>query len=807
VPRLGSLVKDTYRGLTLDLFQKQAMDAIAHGENVVVAAPTGSGKTLIAHYAIDQALAAGERVIYTAPIKALSNQKYRDLSEKHPGKVGISTGDLSIDSNAQVVVMTTEIFRNTIFEDPERAAKVGWVIFDEVHYLDDPDRGTVWEESLIFAPHNVRVLALSATVSNLEEFTDWLREVRDHPVRVVLETTRPVPLDVLVASTEGDTAPVNRTEKLKVGSRGFRAKFNRRSSDLRGYYERAQERLVRLVRDNNELPLLFFLFSRKACERLALAIGVEDDLSVSWEQGQAGRAEFDRLAKAFDLDLEDPDIRMMGRLAERGVAYHHAGILPALKEVVERLFGAGYIRLLCATETFALGVNMPARAVAFESIVRWNGKARVPLMTRQYQQMAGRAGRRGIDDRGAVYVTFDPFRDDPRTLKGMVSGNVEPVRSQFNLSYGTLLNLYERLGDDLFEACERSFANFRARRRGAKAAAKAEGKGGVVRGRAGRSTSNGSSVYELAVEGEREGRGGRRGKRDRGRRGKRDRGRGRGRRGRRERDEARGKGGGRRSDPYEGIVEQVRRKMAVLSELGYLDAKGKITERGRFAKQVFGHELELSELVFGDAFKDLRPGQIAVVAAAVVFESRKRVFYGGDDARRIVGKQSYRLSDKAVGGLVRLEETRGIRQPCKLLDWNLSGCVSAWVEGAEFAQLKELSDASDGDVVRSLRQTIQLLRLAQGPLRDRGQHALAERFGTAQRLLKRDQVDAEWQLRRAAELAGLDPQKIDEEVAGDAGIDSEGVAESPDTPESGDAPESPDTPEPPSVDEFSAGLL
>ncbi|MGE0712927.1 MAG: DEAD/DEAH box helicase [Planctomycetota bacterium] len=863
----------TYRGLPLDAFQQEAMAAIARGDNVVVAAPTGAGKTLIAHYAIEHALARGERVIYTAPIKALSNQKYRDLSEAHPGKVGISTGDVSIDAGAPVVIMTTEIFRNTIFDDPERAARTGWVIFDEVHYLDDRERGTVWEESLIFAPPSVKVLALSATVSNLVELTDWMREVRDRPVQVVLETNRPVPLDVSVWSTEGELAPLRRVDGLRLGARGFRGRFENRARDLRGYYERAQERLVQAVSERDELPLLFFLFSRGACERLATAVAQHHDLSKSPAAGRAARAEFDRLAAAFELDLADPELRQLGDMVQRGVAYHHAGILPALKEVIERLFSGGQLRLLCATETFALGVNMPARSVAFEGIMRWNGKARVPLLTREYQQMAGRAGRRGIDPRGAVYVTFDPFRDDPRTVRGIVDGKVEPVRSQFNLSYGTLLNLYERLGDDLYEACERSFANFRARRRGGGSerrggpqrerqdAARAEGERhdgapaedeasgsgrfGVVRGRvhrAGREQS--SSVYELAVsegrraraEGRRDdergrhrepgrresGESGRRGgRRDRshgsgrhesgrresgesgrhgdergrhrepgrresgesgrhgGKRGRRHESgesghRGRGRRGRRERHEERGLPAPPRRDPYEGIVEQVRLKMQLLAELGYIDAEGQITRSGHFAKQVFGHELELSELLFSGALTGLTAEQVAVVAAAVVFESRTNTYYGGPEPRSLVGKHTYRLAETAVGGLVRREEQGGIRQPCKALDWNLSGAVWAWVQGAEFAELRELSDASDGDVVRSLRQTIQLLRLAVEPLRALGEEELAQRFAAAQRLLKRDQVDAEWQLRRAAELAGLDADDLDEHGDDEHGDDEHG---------------------------------
>lgn len=772
-------MRETFRGLPLDRFQQEALEGIARDEDVVVAAPTGAGKTLIAYYAIERALAEGKRAVYTAPIKALSNQKYRDLSEAYPGKVGISTGDLSIDAQAPIVVMTTEIFRNTIFDAPERTEEIGWVIFDEVHYLDDPDRGTVWEESLIFAPPCVRVLALSATVSNLNEFADWMQEVRKHPVRVVLETKRPVPLQVNVASTEGKIRPLQRLDELQLSERGMRGRYKRRARDIRGYYEGAQRDLVHEIADREELPLLFFLFSRNACERLAESVAGRQDLHDTPAAGRAARAELERLAEAFSLDLTDPDLKRLVGLVERGVAYHHAGVLPGLKEVVERLFGGGHIRLLCATETFALGVNMPARSVAFEGVMRWNGKARVPLMTRQYQQMAGRAGRRGLDPVGAVYLTYDPFKDDTRTVRGIVKGKVEPVRSQFDLSYGTVLNLYQRLGDELFTACEKSFANFRANRQGAPASS-------VRRRGSSESPKVSSSVYELAVKRDERDRGSDRDDRDdRGGRGGRGRGRGRGRgknrkgggsgrqrRGRRERREAKegpetpGKRDQRRRrDRYQSVVEQVRRKIEILTELGYIDRHGEISRQGRFAMQVFGHELELAEIVFSRALEGLTAEQIAVVAASIVFESRSNVYYGGPEPQRVVGKQAYRLAGKAVQGLIRLEEACGIKQTSKPLDWNLSGAVAAWVDGADFSELREMSDASDGDVVRSLRQTIQVLRLGQAPLKSLGEDDLAAKFGAAQRLLKRDLVDAEWQLRRASELErlGLEPEDLDAE--------------------------------------------
>ena len=711
---------ESYQGLTLDRFQREAMEAIAANRDVIVAAPTGAGKTLIAHYAVEHALNAGKRVIYTAPIKALSNQKYRDLMAAWPGQVGIATGDVSIDPDAPCVIMTTEIFRNTIFEDPKRLSDVAWVIFDEVHYLDDRDRGTVWEESLIFAPPGIRFLSLSATVSNLDEMADWLRETRQAEVDVVLETTRPVPLTVFVHSTDGGVRPLRQARELRpAGRRGKR----RRERNLGAYYLNAWHMLVREVASRDELPLLFFLFSRHSCEKLAEAAAAHD-YTGSREAHTLAREEFLHLARAFDLDLADPEVQTLQDLVGRGIAYHHAGILPALKEVIERLFTAGHIKLLCATETFALGVNMPARAVAFEGLRKWNGHARVPLRTREYQQMAGRAGRRGMDESGAVYLTLDPNREDPAIAQSLVNGVVEPVESRFNLSYGTLVNLYERLGDRLYEACERSFANFKAQRRQGKGGDGPYQAGGAVRRRAAR-----VKQPKHKHKGKHKGR--------------------RGRRGRSERQQVQGPRGPAR---YQDILSQVRIKLGILSELEYLDSQGKVTPRGRFAMQVFGHEMPMTELVFARVFDSLTPDQIAVVCTAIVFEARKGVFYGGQDPRRILGKHVHRAAQTTIRDLWSLESDRGVKDPVAPLDWSLSGVAWAWLQGAEFSELRDLTDASDGDIVRSLRQTIQLLRLAVRPLRQIGREPLAKAFREAQTLLKRGLVDAEWQLRRGAEL-------------------------------------------------------
>lgn len=736
-------VRETYKDLRLDRFQREAMEAIDRSENVIVAAPTGAGKTLIAEYVLEQVIKSGKRAIYTAPIKALSNQKYRDLVEQYPGKVGISTGDVSIDPNSPIVIMTTEIFRNTIFDDPERAADVAWVIFDEVHYLDDPDRGTVWEESLIFAPPSVRVLALSATVSNLEEFAEWVREVRNTPTTVVLETERPVPLTVFVRSTEGEVCPLAQVGSLRLNKNAFSRGMAARKRNVRRYYASANVKMVKEIAQRKQLPLLFFLYSRAACSALAEAVS-DMDFLPNRQAKQAAEEEFKRLAASFELDTTDSDTAALLRLAGKGIAYHHAGILPPLKEVIERMFCAGHVRLLCCTETFALGVNMPARSVAFEGIRKWNGVARVPLKTREYQQMAGRAGRRGIDSKGSVYLTFDPFSDDPDLVTSMVKGKVEPVESQFNLSYGTLLNLYARLGDGIYTACERSFSNFKALR-------SAEKPDRTEKRR------RGKREHERKRE--------RKGSSESGRwrEGRHGRNHGKGRRGRRDRKEPQAPKPVAGPQRFKNVVQQVRIKLGILAELGCLDSDNQVTDQGRFAMQVFGHEMVVTELVWSGVLERISPTQIAVLAAAIVHESRPNVFYGGPSPKKVMGKDALKLANRVVGRLTELEEDRGVRQPSKLLDWSLSGTVSAWADGVDFTDLREYSDASDGDVVRVLRQAIQVLRLCVSPLRAMDRHSEAGKVKAAKDLLKRGLVDAEWQLRRAGDAE--DDEEAAEELA------------------------------------------
>ncbi len=438
-----------YRGFTLYPFQQDAISAIRNGRSVIVAAPTGAGKTLVADFAIEHALSRGEKIVYTSPVKALSNQKFRDFKAIIGDDVGIMTGDVTINPDAPLLIMTTEVFRNTIFEDPARLKGIGWVVFDEVHYLDDLDRGTVWEESIIFAPEHIRFICLSATVPNLRELAEWMEQERTHPIDVVESTWRPVPLKHFVHLPGKKFVPLKEV-------RGFRRK---------GPKVPKVDDLLDILSRRELLPCLYFCFSRKDCESLAKGNARRDLLTKAEREKILGL--FDDLRERYQLE-DNAKTERLRESAARGVMYHHAGLLPIHKEIVERLFTSGLIKLLFTTETFALGVNMPARTVVFHMLKKYNGVAFDWLRTRDYYQMAGRAGRQGIDTTGHVVSRLDLRWDDPAEATRLIQGKVEPVRSRFNLSYSGILSLYDRMGEELITAYDRSFAKFQRQRQKAK---------------------------------------------------------------------------------------------------------------------------------------------------------------------------------------------------------------------------------------------------------------------------------------------------------------------------------------------------
>ncbi|MFN0205192.1 MAG: DEAD/DEAH box helicase [Planctomycetota bacterium] len=435
----------TFHGFTLNPFQRKAMAAIREGKSVVVAAPTGAGKTLVAEIAIADTVARGKRVIYTSPLKALSNQKYRDFKSVAGTQVGILTGDVSINADAPLLIMTTEILRNEIFDAPHRLAEVEVVVFDEVHYLDDVDRGTVWEEAILFAPRQMRFVALSATIPNLNQFVNWLRRVHPHPVEEIESRWRPVPLHHFCyhpAAGEFDVTQIYKMQQ-RVGREGMR----RQDPDM-------GKNLLTSLQQRKELPILWFCFSRKECERRARRNAWRTFLNTR-ERGLVEEL-FDSTCALFQQEVAG-DLVEMRNLASRGIGYHHAGMLPVHKEITERMFTSGLLKLLFTTETFAMGINMPAKTVVFDALRKFNGIEFDWLRTRDYMQMAGRAGRQGMDKEGKVISVVDTEDLHDAPIERLVFGELEPVRSRFNLNYGTLLRLTQHLGSRIEEAWERSF--------------------------------------------------------------------------------------------------------------------------------------------------------------------------------------------------------------------------------------------------------------------------------------------------------------------------------------------------------------
>ena len=497
----------------LDDFQLRACQAVEEGKGVLVAAPTGAGKTIVGEFAVHLALATGRKAFYTTPIKALSNQKYHDLVRAHGTEnVGLLTGDSSVNGEAPVVVMTTEVLRNMMYAGSRTLDGLGYVVMDEVHYLADRFRGAVWEEVIIHLPEHVQVVSLSATVSNAEEFGDWLAEVRGNHAVVVSEH-RPVPLyqHVLVGTTMFDLFAGNRVDPDLLAAirnaeeRGRWQDEPRRGSGRGGPPARTQrgggggggggggrspgrgpgggaggrgfarggrpgggatraEVIEELDRDGL-LPAITFIFSRVGCEAAVGQLLAAGTRLIPEREGLRIR----RHAEERVESLADEDLGVLGYFdfvegLSRGFAAHHAGMLPLFREIVEELFTAARIRAVFATETLALGINMPARTVVLEKLVKFNGEAHVDITPAEYTQLTGRAGRRGIDIEGHAVVQW-ARGVDPLAVGGLASARTYPLRSSFRPTYNMAVNLVAQVGREVArEILETSFAQFQADR-------------------------------------------------------------------------------------------------------------------------------------------------------------------------------------------------------------------------------------------------------------------------------------------------------------------------------------------------------
>ena len=435
-----------YKGLTLDQFQIDAIDFIEKGNSVVVSAATGTGKTLIADYVIDKFLKERKRVIYTSPIKALSNQKFKEFKKSFgEDAVGLLTGDVTINHNAQIIIMTTEIYRNMLVTKDELIEQLSYIVFDEIHFINDFERGTVWEEAIIFSPEHVRFLCLSATIPNAKEFADWISTIKGHEVSVVKFDKRAVPLThklydgKLGITTIQDIKHDLELDKYPDYYKALKRKKNhdKHKQHLMPYHAD----LVDELKTQEKLPAMFFVFSRRRCEELAEDLSRKHDFT--------NNAQKEKITKVF-LEIVPQELRKMEsvqfirRILPKGIAVHHAGLLPALKEVVEELFGQGLISVLYATETFAVGINMPAKTVCFHALEKFDGMNFRFLNSKEYFQLAGRAGRRGIDKEGLAIAMVDRKTFDPNKVEKFTSKDTDPIISQFKLSYNTVINLVDK---------------------------------------------------------------------------------------------------------------------------------------------------------------------------------------------------------------------------------------------------------------------------------------------------------------------------------------------------------------------------
>ncbi len=470
----------------LDGFQRSACSALEDGHGVLVCAPTGAGKTVVGEFAVHLALAQGLKCFYTTPIKALSNQKYSDLVARHGADaVGLLTGDTSVNGDAQVVVMTTEVLRNMIYAGSSALEHLGYVVMDEVHYLADRFRGAVWEEVILQLPEHVALVSLSATVSNAEEFGEWLVTVRGDTT-VVVDEHRPVPLWQhmmvgnrlldLFAGTDGagelqvdpdlvrHTRELDRQSSTAAWGRGRgRGRGGPQQRGRDGFRPPSRTTVIDRLDRAGLLPAITFVFSRAGCDA-AVGQCVRSGLRLTTD---AEVGEIRRIVERHTGDLPQDDLGVLGYwewrdALERGIAAHHAGMLPAFKETVEELFVRGLVRCVFATETLALGINMPARTVVLERLVKYNGESHADLTPGEYTQLTGRAGRRGIDVEGHAVVVWQPGVD-PVQVAGLASTRTYPLRSSFRPGYNMTVNLVGRLGTDAArDLLEQSFGQFQA---------------------------------------------------------------------------------------------------------------------------------------------------------------------------------------------------------------------------------------------------------------------------------------------------------------------------------------------------------
>lgn len=436
-----------FKNFTLDKFQVDSVNAIKKNYSVIVSAPTGSGKTLIADYIIDREIKKDKRVIYTAPIKALSNQKYKDFCNDYGEEnIGLITGDIVLNSAAKVLIMTTEVYRNMAIVNDPILDDVSYCIMDEIHYIGDSERGYVWEESIIFSNNNIRFLFLSATIPNAKEFAMWVSNIKKHEVEIICHHIRAVPLDIKFFTTETGITTLEKIKNYEKENKMYfdkfyykgKKKFKQPINDL-NYLK-----LVKEISSNKLLPCIYFVFSRQKTVDYAYKLSLKNNFLNELEKKDIAKIisnEFNKLKKQVK-SLQS--VFVLRQCLSKGIAFHHAGMVPDMKHIVEILFSKGLIKVLFATETFAVGINMPAKTVCFDGLRKYTNEGFRYLNSKEFFQISGRAGRRGIDKFGLSVSVLNRRSDDFKKIAHFTQDDVLPIISQFKLSYNTILNMLIR---------------------------------------------------------------------------------------------------------------------------------------------------------------------------------------------------------------------------------------------------------------------------------------------------------------------------------------------------------------------------
>ena len=717
----------------LDPFQIEACHALENGKGVLVAAPTGAGKTIIGEFAVDLVINSGGKCFYTTPIKALSNQKFTELCIKYgESKIGLLTGDISINSEAQIVVMTTEVLRNMIYSNSKTIDDLKYVVMDEVHYLADKFRGAVWEEILIHLSEAVQIISLSATVSNAEEFGEWLQTVRGE-TEVIVSEIRPVPLyqHVLFGNRLLDLFDENQKlnpELTRLERDSYRQVRGNWRDKPKGPRPLTRPEVIEKLDREGLLPAITFIFSRNNCDaavRQCLAAGIK---LTNTDERKVIRSVIAKNMK----NLAEEDLVVLGYYEwadalERGIAAHHAGLLPAFKVTVEELFQQGLVKAVFATETLALGINMPARTVVLEKLSKWNGEGHVAISPGEYTQLTGRAGRRGIDIEGNAVILWNNDLDST-SVGGLASTRTYPLKSSFKPTYNMSINLISQLGsarartslesslaqfqadkavvglakqirknesarDDLFNQskCDRGdfleYASMRAAikkletdsKRSKRKRHEIEEEIGSIRKRMKNHACHGcpdrenhSRVAERAQRLQRE------------------------IDGLQERINSR----------TNVIAKRFDRIKLILDKFGYIK-NDSIAQSGKMLSKIYGEtDLLIAESIQSGVFSQLSPADLVAVISSCIYESRN------EEAAKIPRgevQNALAIISKIYGKIHEAESDLNL-EPMRAPDFGFCWASHKWASGHSLTSVLKGSDLTVGDFVRSMKQIIDLLR-------------------------------------------------------------------------------------------------